>query len=228
MPPPKSWDEFEAIVCSAAKNRWKSPDFTLHRRQGQRQDGVDVYGRDENGRLVGVQCKNTWSGVSTATVEDEVDKAESFKPPLAHLYIATTADTDKNLQVFLRELSVKRLEAGKFEVSILFWTDIWQTFRLIAPGCSNTIRSSSRKRQLRRLPRMISVCMRSRRQRLGSSPHCGYSVITTSADRFHVRPFGHCSISTRHGTSQKRSSSTRSFRRASWSCIRRRRNYPII
>jgi hypothetical protein len=27
VPPPKSWDEFEDIVLSAAKLRWKSTDF---------------------------------------------------------------------------------------------------------------------------------------------------------------------------------------------------------
>lgn len=130
MPPPKSWDEFEAVVCSAAKNRWNSPDFTLHGRQGQRQDGVDVYGKDEKGRLIGLQCKNTWSGVSQATINDEVGKAESFKPALAHLYVATTADTDKRLQEFVRELSAARGTAGKFEVSILFWTDVWHDLTL--------------------------------------------------------------------------------------------------
>lgn len=130
MPPPKSWDEFEAIVCSAAKNRWKSPDFALHGRQGQRQDGVDVYGKDDKGRLVGLQCKNTWSGLSTATVTSEVEKAESFKPALTHLYVATTADTDKNLQEFVRELSAARSKAGGFEVSVLFWTDVWHDLTL--------------------------------------------------------------------------------------------------
>lgn len=130
MPPPKSWDEFEAVVCSAAKNRWKSPDFTQHGRQGQRQDGVDVYGKDDKGRLVGLQCKNTWSGVSTATVSGEVDKAESFTPTLAQLYVATTTDADKTLQAFVRELSAERVKSGKFEVSILFWTDIWHDLTL--------------------------------------------------------------------------------------------------
>lgn len=130
MPPPKSWDEFEAIVCSAAKNRWSSADFTAHGRQGQRQDGVDVYGKDDKGRLVGLQCKNTWSGVSTTTIGDEVGKAESFKPALSQLYVATTADTDKHLQAFVRELSAKRMKAGKFEVSVLFWTDIWHDLTL--------------------------------------------------------------------------------------------------
>ena len=130
MPPPRSWDEFEAVVCSAAKIRWSSPDFTPHGRQGQRQDGVDVYGKDDKGRLVGLQCKNTWSGVSTATISDEVEKAESFKPALAHLYVATTADTDKGLQAYVRELSATRMKAGKFEVSVLFWTDIWHDLTL--------------------------------------------------------------------------------------------------
>jgi len=125
MPPPKSWDEFEAIVCSAAKSRWGSPDFTLHGRQGQRQDGVDVFGTDNKGRMVGLQCKNTWSGLSKTTIAEEVEKAESFKPALAQLYVATTADTDKDLQEFVRELSSVRLKAGKFEVTVLFWTDVW-------------------------------------------------------------------------------------------------------
>lgn len=130
MPPPKSWDEFEAIVCSAAKNRWGSPDFSLHGRQGQRQDGVDVFGVDNKGRMVGLQCKNTWSGLTTATINDEVEKAESFKPALAQLYVATTADTDKHLQEFVRELSCARLKTRKFEVSIFFWTDVWHDLTL--------------------------------------------------------------------------------------------------
>lgn len=112
-------------MCSAAKNRWGNPDFTLHGRQGQRQDGVDVFGKDDKGNRVGLQCKNTWSGLSTTTIKDEVEKAESFKPALAQLYVATTADTNKQLQEFVRKLSKERSTAGKFKVSVLFWTDVW-------------------------------------------------------------------------------------------------------
>lgn len=128
--PPKGWDEFEDVVCSAAKNRWRNPDFTRHGRQGQSQDGVDVYGKDENGHLIGLQCKNTWSGVTERTVEDEVKKAEAFRPTLAKLYIATTAPTDKTIQEFVRLLSDKRQRAGFFEVEILFWNDVWHDLTL--------------------------------------------------------------------------------------------------
>lgn len=51
MPPPESWSEFEDIVCSAAKNRWDNPNSTKHGHQGQKQDGVDVYGNDHNDEL---------------------------------------------------------------------------------------------------------------------------------------------------------------------------------
>lgn len=125
IPPPRSWDEFEDIVCSAAKNRWSNPDFTRHGRQGQRQDGVDVYGNDHKERSVGIQCKNTWDGITFKTIEDEVSKAESFQPRLEVLYLATTAETDKKIQRLVRDISAKRKEEGAFEVMILFWTDIW-------------------------------------------------------------------------------------------------------
>lgn len=128
--PPKSWDEFESIVCSAAKNRWASADFVRHGRQGQRQDGVDVYGKDDKGRLVGLQCKNTWAGLTADSVIEEVEKAESFNPPLLHLYVVTTAATDKNLQALVREVSEARETEGRFGVSILFWPDVWQDLTL--------------------------------------------------------------------------------------------------
>lgn len=124
--PPRSWDEFEAITCSSAKNRWNNPNFTRHGRQGQKQDGVDVYGNDYDGRLVGLQCKNTVSGVTKEAIAEEVTKAEAFTPTLTHLYIATTADTDRKIQSAVREISAAREAAGMFGVSILFWTDIWQ------------------------------------------------------------------------------------------------------
>lgn len=123
--PPRSWDEFEEIVCSAAKNRWSNPDFTRHGRQGQRQDGVDVYGSDQNGVLVGIQCKNTWSGITAKMVEEEVQKAEFFQPRLTSLYIATTADTDQAVQQAVREMSSARRARGAFDVMVLFWGDIW-------------------------------------------------------------------------------------------------------
>lgn len=124
LPKPSSWDEFEKIVCSVAKIRWDNPDFTRYGRQGQAQDGVDVYGHDKSGALIGLQCKNTIGGLSNAAIFAEVGKAEAFTPALSKLYIATTAEFDATTQTFVRELGKSRRESGKFDLDILFWGDI--------------------------------------------------------------------------------------------------------
>lgn len=126
VPPPKSWDEFEDITLSAAKLRWASTDFHRNGRSGQKQDGVDVFGHDDDERHIGVQCKNTVGGISLKTVESEIAQAESFLPPLDRLYIATTAKRDAPLQQSVRLISNERRKAGRFRVDLLFWDDICQ------------------------------------------------------------------------------------------------------
>src|SRR5262249_38298431 len=77
-------------------------------RPGQKQDGVDIWGHDDDNRHIGVQCKNTVDGVPLATVKAEIDNAEAFEPKLDRLYIATTAKRDAVLQKAVREISQKR------------------------------------------------------------------------------------------------------------------------
>lgn len=126
IPPPKSWDEFEDIALSAAKLRWESSDFYRHGRQGQKQEGVDIWGHDDDGRHIGVQCKNSIDGISLAVIEAEIKSAEAFTPKLDRLYIATTAKRDAPLQKAVREISTTRSKADKFKVNILFWDDLCQ------------------------------------------------------------------------------------------------------
>lgn len=124
IPPPKSWDEFEDILLSTSKLRWKSTTFFRNGRQGQRQDGVDVFGQDDQGSKIGVQAKNTLGGISLDTVISEIGKAENFDPPLDLLCIATTAPRDATLQKAVRTLSHDRATAKQFRVEILFWDDV--------------------------------------------------------------------------------------------------------
>ena len=124
IPTPKSWEEFEAIVLSTAKIRWKSTKFFGNGRLGQIQNGVDIFGTCINGTPIGIQCKNTQNGLSEAAVCKEVKDAESFTPPLQALFVATTAPRDSSLQKIVRKLSEERIRAGEFSVDILFWDDI--------------------------------------------------------------------------------------------------------
>ena len=125
MPPPDSWEEFENIVCSAAQNRWDNPNFALNGRNGQRQDGVDIYGTDHNGQYVGIQCKNSTSQLAAKAILAEVVKARSFAPQLTYFFIATTMDSDVHLQRAVRKISTDEKNNSGFQVGILSWPDIW-------------------------------------------------------------------------------------------------------
>jgi hypothetical protein len=81
-------------------------------RAGQKQDGVDIYGPDDIGRPVGIQCKRYKPPLELAHVTADVDKAGKFKGQLTTLFVATTADYDAKLQQQVRLLSDKRVAQG--------------------------------------------------------------------------------------------------------------------
>lgn len=124
LAPPKSWDEFEDMCKSSFQLRWSNPNLNRHGRSGQKQDGVDVYGADSFGHFVGIQCKNTVSGISEATIDDELLKAEKFNPKITALYIATTAPRDVSIQSYVRTLNDARKLKSLFPVDVAFWDDI--------------------------------------------------------------------------------------------------------
>ena len=107
LPVPRSWQDFETMVCDAQAQRWKSTTLQKNGRPGQRQNGVDIYGPDDVGRLVGIQCKRYKPFLTLKHVTDEVGKAETFEGQLTTLFIATSAAYDAKLQQQVRLLSNK-------------------------------------------------------------------------------------------------------------------------
>lgn len=167
LPKPTDWDEFERICLSACELRWSTTRLTRHGRRGQAQQGVDIFGDDNLGRPVGVQCKNTIAGISSKVIDQEITNAESFSPGLASLYIATTADTDASLQQYVRVKSLERLKSNKFTVDILFWGDVTHdlvrsqdTLQRLYPQFFSGNPSSPetpRQRDVKELTRLLSV-----------------------------------------------------------------------
>src|SRR5688572_11331053 len=97
FPPPLGWDELEELCWDLFSVEWQDPGAVRHGRQGQRQDGVDLYGRRHGrGSYIGVQCKvhGQRSSLTFQEVEAEVAKAEGFTPPVGRFIIATTAARD--------------------------------------------------------------------------------------------------------------------------------------
>jgi hypothetical protein len=124
LPLPKNWQDFETLTRDALINKWNSPDLQKNGRGGQKQKGVDIYGHDYLGRLVGVQCKKYQGPLKMKTVEEEICNAAGFQGKLSTLWIATTAEHDSVLQQRVRLLSEARSKQGDFAVGILFWDEI--------------------------------------------------------------------------------------------------------
>lgn len=129
VPPPANWQDFEKLCWDLWKKIWEDPSTLRNGRQGQPQQGVDVYGRPQQGnRWAGVQCKGkdnyTNQKLTEKEVLAEVKKAQSFKPKLSEFIIATTEPKNARIEELARTITKKNLEEGLFSVHIFFWKDI--------------------------------------------------------------------------------------------------------
>lgn len=131
LPPPKNWQDFQDLCHALWELEWKCPTIQKNGRTGQRQRGVDIFGQPHgNDRFSGIQCKvksidaAANPEISEKEVQDEVDQAKSFIPPLEHLIVATTAPEDAKIQTFARELTGKHSNIGLFTVDVLGWPEM--------------------------------------------------------------------------------------------------------
>lgn len=125
LPPPANWDEFEIICADLFKEEWRDRNVVRHGRSGQRQNGVDLYGRPDGAAYAGVQCKGRriWpvARLTTKEIDEEVKKAYDFKPPLREFIIVTTADDDANIQAHARAITARHQQTGLFDVHVYGW-----------------------------------------------------------------------------------------------------------
>lgn len=144
---PKPTDEqvLERAPIELFRSVISDPNFGTYGRRGQRQQGVDLYGK-RNGdpaRYVGVQCKlkADEKELTEKIIREEVRQALSFEPPLVEYFILTTAPDDARLQKFARQLEVQiKAESGRI-LSIQVWG--WNTL----------------EREIQRFPNAINAFM---------------------------------------------------------------------
>ena len=129
IPPPADWQDFQRLCCDLWKLIWRDPNAQEYGRLGQRQNGVDIYGRIAGGSIIGgVQCKDKDAlAAKTLTIKElrqEVKKAKAFQPPLAEYVVAFTGPRDKALQDEATRISVMHQRYNKFRVIVWSWEDI--------------------------------------------------------------------------------------------------------
>jgi tetratricopeptide (TPR) repeat protein len=122
--------DFEELALALFRVVWQEVGAKLHGRSGQKQHGVDLYGRDSRGGYIGVQCKHHGSATLIKDeklieqLREEVDKAKGFDPPLRHFIFATTAQRSTALDEAARQFTKRNEEDGLFAVEVLGWEDL--------------------------------------------------------------------------------------------------------
>ena len=129
IPPPSHWSDFESLCRDLWREIWEDPNTEKNGRQGQPQNGVDIYGRPHKGNLwSGIQCKCKNDGLNknltASEVKEEIQKAKSFVPRLSEFIIATTGPKDTKIEELARKITQEHLKEGLFSVNIWGWNDI--------------------------------------------------------------------------------------------------------
>jgi hypothetical protein len=126
---PENWEDFESLCKKLWGEVWDCKEIKKNGRKGQSQNGVDVYGipKGENSYF-GIQCKGkdeySHKQLSEKEIDREINLAKAFNPPLAKLYIATTANKDANIEEYIRIKDLEHRQKGLFEVHLFSWEDI--------------------------------------------------------------------------------------------------------
>src|ERR1039458_5374548 len=122
LPPPANWQDFQSLVKDIAAIRYDPATVVEYGRQGQRQNGVDVYAEDFFGNKIGIQCKETKDVLTKGAIKSEADKATSFSQKLDLFILATTDRTDAKLQAAVITLNGSHIYSFKLRVD--FWDDL--------------------------------------------------------------------------------------------------------
>lgn len=124
---PDNWADFENLCFHLWRSIWG--DMACHRngRKGQKQDGVDIYGKPPFAtKYTGVQCKgknvNYGSALTTKEIDAECHNAANFKPELGSFIMATTSASDTKIQEYCRKINEQK--KYNYEVDAWSWDDI--------------------------------------------------------------------------------------------------------
>ncbi|MBN7814475.1 hypothetical protein [Algoriphagus pacificus] len=126
---PENWEDFESLCKKLWGEIWDCKEIKKNGRKGQSQNGVDIYGipNGEN-YYFGIQCKGkdeySDKQLSEKEINNEIELAKAFKPPLKKFYFATTANKDSIIEEYIRIKDIENREQKLFEVHLFSWEDI--------------------------------------------------------------------------------------------------------
>jgi hypothetical protein len=112
------------MVCDIMSRRLNCRNMQRYGRSGQEQYGVDIVGLTKEG-VIGIQCKNFLKKkLTTATVDQELEKCKTFTPTLSRCYLVTCVDKDSELQSYVYGRAIEHQAQQIFDIEIIFWEDL--------------------------------------------------------------------------------------------------------
>ena len=133
IPPPKDWPAFERNARLLFQLSLNDPAVQNNAVSGQRQHGVDIFGRRGGGTgpQVGIQCKGKnadYGGrVTEKELRAEVEKTKEFVPALDEFILITTVPTDGKLQEAVRVLEAEvRAQGRALSIQVWGWDRVQQ------------------------------------------------------------------------------------------------------
>ena len=127
LPYPANWSDFQDLCFQLWKEMWGDPYAHHNGRNGQAQNGVDIWGINMFDRhYSGIQCKgkngNYQSKLTTDEIDNECKKAVNFKPSLKSFIMATTSPRDVVVKQHCRNITEQNIYS--FSVDTWAWDDI--------------------------------------------------------------------------------------------------------
>jgi hypothetical protein len=131
FPIPANDDDFEQMCLRLLREHWSRPGLELFGKRGERQFGIDILDVGGEIPIFTAQCKlkEEHKSLPPAEIQDEVDKAKLFTPPLGKYGILTTGKVSTQAQRRVREINQAHLAANLFEVEVLTWERICSLFQ---------------------------------------------------------------------------------------------------
>lgn len=131
-PRPADWKQFERLSIALMSCVFGSR-FDQYGREGQRQDGVDLYCRLKDGSIIAVQCKgrdeNLGKKLTVAQLDKAVTEAATCPFKIDHFFVLTTSPHDANLIDHALKLTQERSLIGLGSVEVWGWQSLENIIR---------------------------------------------------------------------------------------------------
>ena len=120
IPPLKSWEKFQQMVCELFREIWQDPHTQEFGRKGQKQDGIDIIGRRKNNNKYEAVQVTKESPFTKHKIKEDYEASHNLDFELDCFIVATSNKRDAKIQEYAAKLS----QDGPYRCIVWFWEDL--------------------------------------------------------------------------------------------------------